>query len=210
MKDIVILGSGGFAKEVAFLIEDINKIKKEWNLLGYIAPNVSTKNGKYSVIGDDDWLIKQATPIYVAFGFGNPNLIEKLYKKLQSNKNLFFPNLIHPNVIGDWEKIEMGVGNIICASNTLTTDIKIGNFNVINLDCTIGHDTIIRNYNVINPSVNISGGVILNNNILIGTNATILQYHKIESNVIIGASPLVTKDIVESGVYVGVPVKKIR
>lgn len=178
--------------------------------MGYVDPNVTKKNGKYMVVGDDEWLKKQKTPLNVVFGFGSPSLIEKVYAKIKSNKNLFFPNLIHPNVVGDWKNIEMGIGNVICASNTLTTDIKIGNFNVINLDCTIGHDSKIGNFNVINPSVNISGGVVINNNILIGTNATILQYLEIESNTIIGASSLVTKNIIEKGVYVGIPVKKIR
>ena len=32
MKDIVIVGSGGLAKELAFLIDEINKVNKIWNL----------------------------------------------------------------------------------------------------------------------------------------------------------------------------------
>ncbi|MCK4446575.1 MAG: transferase, partial [Candidatus Marinimicrobia bacterium] len=35
-KDIIIIGAGGHAKEIAYLIEDINMEKKTWNLLGYI------------------------------------------------------------------------------------------------------------------------------------------------------------------------------
>lgn len=36
MKNIVILGAGGFAREVAWLIEEINNKNAEWNLLGFI------------------------------------------------------------------------------------------------------------------------------------------------------------------------------
>ena len=32
MKEIVILGNSGFAKEVAFLIDDINRVKREWEI----------------------------------------------------------------------------------------------------------------------------------------------------------------------------------
>lgn len=210
MKDIVIIGSGGLAKEVAFLIDEINRTTKQWNLVGFIDSNIEDTNGMYKVYQNDEWLENIKEEINVVFGIGLPSLIEKLYNKFSKNKNIQFPNLIHPNVIGDWENIQLGQGNIICASNTFTTDIVIGNINIINLDCTIGHDCTIGDYNVINPSVNISGGVKIKNGIMIGTNAAILQYKEICSGVVIGASALVTKNIEEKGVYVGSPVKKIK
>ncbi len=83
----------------------------------------------------------------------------KVINQFSKNKNLIFPNLIHPNVIGDWDRINLGIGNIICSGNIFTTDIGIGSYNIFNLACTIGHDVKIGNNNIFNPSVNISGGV---------------------------------------------------
>jgi acetyltransferase-like isoleucine patch superfamily enzyme len=47
------------------------------------------------------------------------------------------------------------------------------------------------------------------NKVSIGTNATILPVF-ICDNVVIGAGSVVTKDIIESGIYAGNPAKKIR
>jgi len=210
MKNIVIVGSGGFAKEVAFLIEDINRKEKEWIFLGFIDEKVGENNGKYKILNDDKWLENIDENIHVVFGIGNPELVRKLVNKFKDNPKIEFPNLIHPNVIGDWERISIREGNIICAGNILTTDIKIGSFNIFNLDCTVGHDTIIDNFNVINPSVNVSGGVRLKEEILLGTGAQILQYKSVTDKVIVGAGAVVTKDITQSGVYVGSPAKKIK
>jgi sugar O-acyltransferase (sialic acid O-acetyltransferase NeuD family) len=210
MKNIVIIGSGGLAKEVAFLIDEVNKQKKEWNLLGYIDNEIGKQNGKYSVFQNDEWLKQTSKEINIVFGIGSPLLIEKLSTLFSKNENLSFPNIIHPNVIADWNRIKIGEGNIICASNTFTTDIEIGNFNIFNLDCTLGHDSLVGNYNVINPSVNISGGVDIGDNNLIGTSATILQFLNINNDVIIGANSLINKSINEKGVYVGVPAKRIK
>lgn len=207
LKNIVIVGSGGFAKEVAFLIDEINRNKKTWKLLGYIDETPGEYNGKYSTYKNDNWLETTEEKIHVVFGLGNPDLISTLYNKFKNNKNLHFPSLIHPNAVGDWERIKIGQGNIICASNTFTTDIKIGSFNVFNLDCTVGHDSIIGNFNVINPSVNISGGVTIKNNIMLGTNSTILQYLSIESNSILGGGAVLTKNIKTAGTYIGNPAK---
>jgi len=209
MKDIVIIGSGGFAKEVAFLIEDINKKKKEWNIIGYVDNDKSIKNGKYKVVFNDKELISLTKKIYVVFGIGAPSLIYKLSTLYKTNKNIDFPNIIHPNVVGDFDRIKIGHGNIICARNTFTTDIKIGNFNIFNLNNTIGHDTVIGNYNVINPTCSISGGVQLSDKILLGTGSQILQYLSILDKTIVGAGSVVTKDITEPGVYVGIPARKI-
>lgn len=49
----------------------------------------------------------------------------------------------------------------------------------------------------------------IGNNVSIGSNATILPV-SICDNVVIGAGSVVTKDIIESGIYAGNPAKKIR
>jgi len=213
MKDIVILGNGGFSKEVAFLIDSINKVNKEWNILGYITNDsslINTFNGKYKIYNADEWLIENKTELNVAIGMGSPHITSKIISKLKENNNLAFPNLIHPNVVADWELISLGVGNIICAGNIFTIDIKIGSFNIFNLDCTLGHDSIIGDFNVFNPSINISGGVKLGNQNLVGTGVQILQFLNICNHNTIGAGAVVTKDITEEGTYVGLPAKKIK
>ena len=155
-------------------------------------------------------MIKQRRPISLAFGIGNPTLIKKLSKLYKNHSFFEFPNLIHPNVVGDWKNISLGIGNIICAGNILTTSIKIGSFNYINLSCTIGHDCTIGDYNLINPSVNVSGGIKIGNESLLGTGSQILQYKKICNKCIVGAGSVVTKDLLNQGVYVGSPARKIK
>lgn len=204
MKNIVIVGTGGFAREIKFLIDEINKKYKVWNFIGYIS------NDDMLAIGDDNWLLAYNQQLYCAIALGNPSLIKKLFFKFKVNENLIFPNLVHPNVIWDEDSILIGEGNLICAGNILTCNIRIGSFNVFNLSCTIGHDTIIGSFNVINPQTIISGGVTLIDENLIGTGAIILQYLKISSNIIIGAGALINKDITDAGVYLGLPAKAVN
>jgi acetyltransferase-like isoleucine patch superfamily enzyme len=49
----------------------------------------------------------------------------------------------------------------------------------------------------------------IGNNVSIGTNATILPI-TITDNVVVGAGSVVTKDILESGIYAGNPARKLR
>lgn len=60
-----------------------------------------------------------------------------------------------------------------------------------------------------NGDKNLWKSTTIGNNVSIGSNATILPV-SICDNVVIGAGSVVTRDIKESGIYVGNPAKKIR
>ena len=215
MRDIVILGAGGLAKEVAFLIEDINKAQAqpEWNLLGYIDSGPETRgryNGKYPIIGDEDYVVTYEKDIWAVIGIGTPSIIRRICEKLCRYNHIHFPNLIHPNVIVDFERTRWGKGNIVCAGNIFTTDITVGSFNIFNPNCTYGHDTVIGNYSVFNPGLNISGGVTVEDGCLIGTGATVLQYLTIGAGSTVGAGAVVTKDVDSGATVVGVPAKPLK
>ena len=212
MDDIVIIGSGGHAKEIAFLIEDINANNKNWNILGYIEKEkseIGKVNGKYEVIDDESFFDKCTGKINVAIAIGYPLVVKAVQKRLAKKYSdvLLFPNLIHPSVKDIIRDVRLGQGNLICAGNIFTTDIRIGSFNCINRGCNISHDTIIKDYCIINPGVNISGGVTIESACLIGTGATILQYLTIGENATVGAGAVVTNNVEKGKTVIGIPAK---
>jgi len=209
MKDVVIIGAGGFGREVAWLIEDINKIKPQWNIRGFVDENLDLK-GKlidgYKVLGDIEWLKDQ--DLYAVCAIGDPIVKKNIVNRLKGSR-IKYPVLIHPNVIKS-NSVEIGEGSIICAGNILTVNIKIGKHVIINLDCTIGHDAEIKDYSTILPSVNISGYVIVEQCVSIGTGSAIIQGIKIGSNTVIGAGAVVVKDLPANCTAVGIPAKPIK
>jgi sugar O-acyltransferase (sialic acid O-acetyltransferase NeuD family) len=210
MKNIAIIGAGSFGREVAWLIEDINKKKKEWNIVGFIDDNEEIQgkviNG-YKVIGNIDSL-KNHGEIYVSIGLGTPNVKEKIVNRLRQFQNVKFTNLIHPSaIIAPY--VSLGIGNIICAGNILAVNARIENFVTINLKCTIGHDVILNDFITVAPGVNLSGFVTVGKKTDIGTNSCCIQGINIVENTIIGAGAVVVRDITEPGTYVGVPARKV-
>lgn len=210
MENILIIGAGGFGREVEWLINRINNSNNnQWNLIGYVDDNVQkgTAITKLKVVYNTDELLKLEEKTNVVIAIGNAKVRKLIYNKIKENKNLSFPNLVDPStIIGE---VDMGIGNIICAGTIATVNIKINNFNIINLDCTIGHDDVLTDFITVYPSVNISGNTTINEVVEIGTGTQIIQGKNICSNVIIGAGAVVVKDIGEEGTYIGIPVKKI-
>lgn len=212
MKDVVIVGAGGLAREIAWMINDINAAGREWNFLGYIGPDsasVGTPCGKHAIIGDDSWLRGYAASLAVVIAIGTPGRIDAIRKWVGQNSGLSFPNLVHPSVIWNRERIHLGVGNLICAGNILTTDIRIGSFNVLNLASTYGHDALLGDCCVINPGVNLSGGVRVGNGCLIGTGAVVLENLTLGEGVTVGGGAVVTKDVAPRLTVVGIPAKPL-
>jgi len=81
-------------------------------------------------------------------------------------------------------------------------------------DCFIGHGVMFINdlFQKGAPArgdQNLWKATTIGNNVSIGSNATILPV-VIADKVVIGAGSVVTKDIVESGIYAGNPARKIR
>lgn len=210
MKDLYIIGAGGFGRDVAWLVERINEIEPTWNIKGFIDDNESrwgTKENDYVVLGGCDYL-KTLGEVYAVCAIGAAKVRKSVIEKIQES-SIKFATLIDPSVLIS-KRVEVGEGTIICANSILTVDIKIGKHVIINLDCTIGHDNIIDDFVTIYPSVNVSGNVHLGECSELGTGMQIIQGKTVAKNTIIGAGAVVVRDIEVSGTYVGSPAKKIK
>ena len=211
MKDIVVIGAGGFGREVVQLIKDINQEKKEWNFLGYIDED-KEKHGlilnEDIILGDFSWFEKNKhKKVGIVCGVGNTVSKAKLINKLIGEND--FPNLIHPSVLRN-KHIDFGVGNIICAKSILSINTKIGNHVGINPGCSIGHDTIINDYTTLMWDVTLSGNVLVNEGCEIGSKTVVIQQKTIGKWCIIGAGAVVVRDLPENCTAVGVPAKPIK
>ncbi len=206
LKDLYIIGAGGFGREVAWLVERINAVKQTWNLKGFMDSDSSlhgTIVGKYKVHGHE-LMLNDMEDVYAVAAVGNAKARKRVVEELTCK----FATLIDPSVCLS-DTVSIGEGSIICAGCILTVDIIIGSHNIIDLDCTIGHDAKTEEFVTFYPSVNISGQVEVGSCCEFGTGSQIIQGVSVCSGSIIGAGAVVVKDIIESGTYIGIPSRKI-
>lgn len=211
MKKIVILGAGGFGREVKMLIDQINAIENKYEFIGYYddGKEKGEKINGFPVLGNTANLNDIQEPISVALALGNPMHKKKVVQQL-NNSNVTFETLIHPSVIIGNDGITIGQGTVICAGCIITCNIDIQDYVIINLACTIGHDTIIKNYVSLMPGINVSGEVVLEEGAYVGTGAKIINQLTIGQNSIIGAGAVVSKSIPDNCTAVGIPAKPIK
>lgn len=212
MEEIIIIGAGGFGREVKMLIDQINFKEEKFKILGFIDDSInrgSIVNG-IEVLGGISYLEGITTKVNLALAIGNPISRKEIFDKICNNRNLFFPTLIHPGVIIGDDNVTIGLGCIICAGCILTVNIKIQNFVILNLATTVGHDSELMNFSSFMPSVNISGECRIEENVYVGTGAKIINKVNVGKNTIIGSGTVLTKSLPSNCTAVGIPAKIVK
>ena len=142
----------------------------------------------------------------VMIAIADPKVRFEILQKLPKETQFF--TFIHPTALL-MNNIEIGEGSFIGAYSILTTNIKLGKHTILNRGNHIGHDCIVGDYFSAMPGSIVSGNVTISNSVYMGNNSSIKEKISICNNVTIGSNATVVKDIVTSGVYVGVPAKLI-
>lgn len=216
MKRLAILGAGGFAQEVRWLVKERQSDPAfDWEFAGYLVSDLAAlgeHDDREAVVGDLAWLEDNLEQVDgLALGIGSPAPRIALGDQLSDrHPELEWPALIHPSVLMDWDSARIGRGVVLCANTVGTVDVELGDFSMVNLACTLGHGARLGRGCVLNPTVNVSGGVTLEDGVLVGTGAQILQYLTVGEDATVGAGALVSKDVPPQTTVVGVPAKPLN
>lgn len=188
----VLIGNGGHAREVMAQMGtklecfvDEQYLDNETSSMSKFDPNI------------------HIAMIVVSNSKDRYDIVQRLPKETK------FFSFIHPTAL-IMDNVEIGDGSFIGAYSILTTNIKIGKHTILNRGNHIGHDCIIGDYFSAMPGAIVSGNVTISDIVYMGNNSSIREKLSIHSSSIIGMNSAVIKSINESGVYVGVPVKKIK
>lgn len=204
MKKLIIIGASGHGKVIA----NIAKLNGYTDITFLDDDLSKKKNGKYDVIGtssDIDKYRNVDTDFFV--GIGN-NAIRKKMTEILLEKEIHQPILIHPSAVID-ETASIEEGTAVMANVVINADARIGKYCIINTATTVDHDCIIHDYVHLSPGVHVAGTVEIGKSCWIGIGASIINNITICKDCVVGAGSVVIKNVEETGIYVGVPVKKL-
>lgn len=212
MKDLIIIGAGGFGREAVWVAERINERTPEWNMLGFLDDSEAMQAqevGGYPVLGKLTAAAAYPDAYYLC-AIGSSRVRERIVSRMQEIlPKVKYAVLIDPTVQMS-KRVQIGEGTIVCAGSILTVDIVVGSHVLINLDCTVGHDSVISDFVTLFPSVNVSGMTQLGRCAELGTGTQMIPQKTIGAGAVIGAGSVVIKDIPENCTAVGSPCKPIK
>lgn len=212
---IVIIGAGGFGREVLCQLRDINEAaaadnrEVPFDFLGFIDDG-EPDSGALDRIGakhlggtDDVHNLPAGTQYVIAIGNGH---VRKMLAAKVDAAGLGAATLIHPvTTIGS--DVSIGEGTIICPGTRITCNISIGKHVQLNLNNTVGHDAILEDFVTVFPLNAISGYVRLEQEVTLGANSVINPEVVVGHGSFIASGSSVNKDIPAKSLAAGVPAK---
>jgi len=203
--DVVIIGTGGMAKEIWGLCQITG-----YRVLGFVSEQADYQDmfmGLPVLSSDHEWLRARRKNCVIANG--SPAIRRKIAQFYQDSAH-HFPHIVPVEAIILTHLKEIGNGTSIMPGGVIQPEVSLGAFVHINMGVTIGHDVTIGDYSVVNHNAGISGNVTIGEGVLIGAGATIIEGHTIGDWAIVGAGAVVTRSIPAGETWVGVPAKPME
>lgn len=207
MKNIVLVGGGGFCKSVIDVAEDAG-----YNILGVL--DLPEEIGKeilsYKIIGTDDDIpqyVGKASFVVTTGHIKDATLRKSIYKKIKDANGIVETIIAKDAYVSPYAKV--GEGALIMHKAMLSADVEIGICTIINSLVNISHDTKIGDFCHVSTCASINGGCEIGDDTFIGSQTAVNQGVKVIGGVIASQS-LVNRDITEKGIYVGCPVKMLK
>ena len=194
MKKILIVGAGGFGRELLQWIKDINAEKPTWEIGGFLDDNLQALDGveiDYPVVGTiSDWQPKDDEVF--ALAMGKPQLKRMVVEKLKS-RGAHFSAVIHPTALVS-PFAHYGEGLVMFPYSKLSCNSTVGDFVSI-LTTPIGHDNEIGDYTMISGGCNIVRNVKIGKDVFVAAGVCIAQDVVVKDGAYIGLGSVVLKDV---------------
>lgn len=202
-KRLIIVGAGGFGREVYGLITQ--QVSSEWEVYGFLDDNPSALEAwdlPHKIIGDIAHYQPSEREVFLP-AIGMPKSRLPICRALQK-KGAHFINFIHPHTtIGKYNKI--GNGSIIYPGTRLTSFITIGDYVNFTLNASVGHDVQLADGCSLSGHTEVNGACQLGEGVFMGSHATILPRIKIGDYAVVGAGSVVVSTIKAGMTVMGIP-----
>lgn len=198
---VFIVGAGGHTRSLMSALEGMGV-----SILGIYddAYSEGEKINGYPLVGSLDFIKKHDSLVLSA---GDNVRREALYKTYASQ--ILEKNIVHP--LARIEKYaSLGKSNQVLAFAFINNNARIGDNNLINTRAVIEHETHIGNHCHIAVGAILCGRVRVGDRCFVGAGAVIIDNIRIGHDVVVGANAVVVHDLLEPGVYVGNPARKIK
>jgi sugar O-acyltransferase (sialic acid O-acetyltransferase NeuD family) len=209
VKRLIIIGSGGFGREVLGWAKASPEYGSDWLIGGFLDDNAAALEGydvSEPILGGISNFQPQPDDCFVC-ALGTPKLRAMVWQRFEKWRDNFI-QLIHPEVtIG--RNVRLGRGVILCPRVVLTCDLEVGDNTALNVAVAAGHDVRIGSNCQISSFCDITGFVQIGDRVMAGSRASIIPGRKIGADAVIGAGAVVVRHVKPGTTVFGNPARDI-
>lgn len=209
--NLIIIGAGDAFYEINDLVNDINKVKLKYKIIGILDDNKilhnTYKNG-IKVLGGLE-LAKNLKNVKFIFAIGSVKT-QKIRKKIFDSLNIResdFETLIHPSV-RIHNNVKIGIGCIIHEGAFLGVNVILKDFVIVEYLATLINNSECEKFSMIATGAMILRNTIIKESAFIGARSVIGEELTIGKNAIVGMGSIVTKNVMDNQKVYGIAAEK--
>jgi len=210
MKNLIIIGAGGFGREVYNLAKRCNGYNTDFLIKGFLDDKIdalSEFNYPAKVISSVEDYKPEKDDVFVC-ALGDVRWKMKCSNIILNKGGEFF-SLIHPSTTV-MDNVNLGKGLIIMPNVLISNDSTVGDFVTIQAFTAIGHDCKIGDWCQLNSYSFLGGFCELENGVTLNPQSVLLPKLKVGENAIVGAGSVVIKNVKPKTTVFGNPAKVLN
>ncbi len=207
MKDLVIIGAGGFARETA------SAAAARWRVRGFVDDDPTlhgVSRAGLPILGPVDSVAGMPEAAVVVC-VGNPRnytarqaIVERL--GLAPDR---YATVVHPSAeVGAGSVV--GPGSVLLAGTVLTADVTVGSHVAVMPQAVLTHDDRVGDHVTIASGVRLGGGVVLERGAYLGAGALVREGVTVGAWSLVGMGSVVLRDVPPEEVWAGSPARFLR
>jgi sugar O-acyltransferase (sialic acid O-acetyltransferase NeuD family) len=204
LSGIVVYGAGGHGRVVAEAA-----VAAGLAVAGFLDDGVpvGTVCDGLPVLGGLEWL-SPATQVRVALGIGDNRTRERVAARL-SERSVALLTVVHPSARVSPHAV-LGEGSVVLPLAAVNSGARLGIGCIANTAAVIEHDSEVGDFAHVAPNATLCGGARVGRLALVGAASCILIARSLGDRSVLGAGAVLTEDVPDDVVAVGVPARVLR
>lgn len=210
MKRLVIVGAGGFGREMFAAAREAHGYGEDFFVAGFLDDNLHALDGFSGypqILGTLADYKFGADDVFIT-AVGSISARRKIVAQIEERGGVFATVIHSSAVIGP--NVAIGVGSFIAPNVSLTADVTIGRHTCVFHNTSIGHDATVGDFAHIYAQCSVGGSVRIASGANVYPGAVVTPRRKIGEDAVVGALSAVFADVPPRVTVLGNPAAPLR
>lgn len=196
MKRLIIIGAGGFGREILEWARTCPAFRREWEIGGFLDDRPEVLAGfeglGVPLLGSTVDYVPASGDCFV-IAMGKPLLRSLMWQRFEE-RGAEFTRILHESCrVGP--RVQLDPGVVLCPGVCLTCDIHVGANSALNINTAVGHDAVIGRHCQISSFCDITGYTRIGDEVLLGSRVSLIPGMQVGDRAVVGAGSVVVSPV---------------